>query len=93
MIPLLTPLLDWLRDVTPVQVKAYYWAAQVIYLNPWFWGVTLSIFLLECVRPAVPTQRVFSWGLALDLGWFNADIVVRAAALPAFVGLLKLLYD
>jgi len=93
MIPLLSPLLDWLRAVTPDQVKAYYWAAQVIYLNPWFWGVTLSIFLLECVRPAVRTQRVFSWGLAQDFVWFNADIVVRAAALPAFVGLLKLLYD
>lgn len=55
--------------------------------------VTLSIFLLDCLRPAVRTQRVFSWGLAQDFVWFNADIGVRAAALPAFVGLLKLLYD
>ena len=93
MIPDLTPLIDWLREVTPVPVKAYYWAAQQVYLNPLLWGFTALIFVLELVRPAVRTQRVFSWGLAQDFVWFNCDIALRVAALPAFVGLLRLLYD
>ena len=93
MVPVLSPLLDWIRSVTPVEVKTYYWAAQHVYLSPLLWGFTSLIFLLEVVRPAVPTQRVFSWGLAQDFMWFNYDIVLRVAALPAFVGLLRLLYN
>jgi len=93
MIPLLNSVLDWLRAVTPDQVKEYYWAAKEVYLTPWFWGFTISILFLEWIRPGVRTQRVFSWGLAQDFVWFNADMVFRVAALPAFVGMLKLLYD
>lgn len=92
MIEAVNSALDWLRSVTPVEIKAYYWAALEIYLSPWFWGFTLSILVLEWLRPGVPTQRVFSWGLAQDFVWFNADIVLRVAALPAYVGLLSLLY-
>ncbi|MGH7719383.1 MAG: sterol desaturase family protein [Gemmatimonadaceae bacterium] len=93
MIPLAVSLHDWLRAVVPHELKVYYWAAQYIYLNPWFWGFTLSIFCLERWRPAVPTQRVFSLGLAQDFVWFNVDAVIKVAALPAFISLLKLLYD
>jgi sterol desaturase/sphingolipid hydroxylase (fatty acid hydroxylase superfamily) len=93
MIPLVTPLLDRLQTATPDQVKVYYWAAKAVYLTPWFWGFTLSILLFEWIRPGVRTQRVFSWGLAQDFVWFNFDIALRVAALPAYVGLLKLLYD
>jgi len=86
-------VLDWLRSVTPVEIKAYYWAASEVYLAPWFWVFYLAIFFFEWRRPGVPTQRVFSWGLAQDFVWFNFDIVMRVAALPAYVGLLSLLYN
>jgi sterol desaturase/sphingolipid hydroxylase (fatty acid hydroxylase superfamily) len=92
MIEAFNAMLDWLRTVTPDEVKAYYWAASEIYLTPWFWGFTLSILFFEWLRPGVPTQRVFSWGLAQDFVWFNADIVLRVALLPAYVGVLSLLY-
>jgi sterol desaturase/sphingolipid hydroxylase (fatty acid hydroxylase superfamily) len=90
---LLSSLIDWLRAVLPYDVKVYYWAAQGIYLSPWFWGFTVAIFCLERLRPAVPTQRVFSWGLAQDFVCFNIDAALKVAAIPAFVGLLKLAYD
>lgn len=93
MLAFLVSVLDWLRAVTPEQVKVYYWAAQEVYLTPWFWGFTVSILFLEWLRPGVRTQRVFSRGLAQDFVWFNADMAFRVAALPAFVGMLKLLYD
>jgi sterol desaturase/sphingolipid hydroxylase (fatty acid hydroxylase superfamily) len=86
-------LLDCLRTVTPVQIKEYYWAAEEVYLTSWFWGFTLSILLVEWVRPGVPTQRVFSRGLAQDFVWFNWDILLRVAALPGYVGLLHLLFN
>ena len=92
MIEAINSVLDWLRSVTPDEIKAYYWAASEIYLKPWFWGFTLSILFLEWLRPGVPTQRVFSWGLAQDFVWFNADIVLRVALLPAYVGLLSVVY-
>lgn len=92
MIEAVSTVLDWLRSVTPVEIKAYYWAASEVYLAPWFWMFYLAIFFVEWRRPGVPTQRVFSWGLAQDFVWFNFDIIMRVAALPAYVGLLSLLY-
>jgi sterol desaturase/sphingolipid hydroxylase (fatty acid hydroxylase superfamily) len=92
MIEAVSTVLDWLRSVTPEEIKAYYWAASEVYLTPWFWGFYLGIFFFEWLRPGVPTQRVFSWGLAQDFVWFNFDIIMRVAALPAYVGLLSLLY-
>ena len=89
---LLTPVLDWLRDVTPAQVKEYYWAASVVYLRPWFWVFMSMVLVLEWLRPAVKTQPVFSRGLAQDFIWFNADILLRVALLPAYVGMLAILY-
>jgi sterol desaturase/sphingolipid hydroxylase (fatty acid hydroxylase superfamily) len=85
--------LDWLRAITPIEVKEYYWAAQSIYLNPWFWAFTLGIFFWESLQPARPEQRVFSRGLAQDFVWFNADAAFKVAALPAVAGGFQLLYD
>jgi sterol desaturase/sphingolipid hydroxylase (fatty acid hydroxylase superfamily) len=89
----LSELLQRLRMITPDQVKEYYWAAQKIYLNPWFWAFTASILLLERLRPADKAQPVFSWGLMQDFVWFNLDAAFKVALIPAFVGLLRLAYD
>ena len=83
---------DWLRSVTPAEIKVYYWAAIKIYGSPWFYLGIAVILALEWVRPAVREQRVFSWSLLQDFLWFNLDLVFKAAAFPAFVGLLRLLY-
>lgn len=86
-------LLDGIRAAVPHQVKEYYWAAQWIYTNPWFWGFTAAILVLEKLRPADRAQRVFSWGLLQDFMWFNLDAAFKVALLPAFAGAMKMLYD
>lgn len=89
----LIDLLAWLRAITPDEIKAYYWAARLIYLNPWFWAFTLGILCWERLQPARPEQAVLSRGLAQDFVWFNADAVFKVALLPAVVGGLHLLFD
>lgn len=86
-------LIEGLRASVPLQIKEYYWAAEGIYANPWFWAFTASILVLEKLLPADRKQRAFSWGLLQDFVWFNLDAVFKVALLPAFVGALKLLYD
>lgn len=88
----LTSLADWLRANTPVELKAYYWAAAEIYTSPWFYAFVAVILFLEHLRPAVREQRVFSRGLLEDFLWFNLDTAFKVAALPAFIGLLHLAY-
>lgn len=85
--------LEWLRHVTPDQVKTYYWAAQEIYLNPWFWIFTASILVFEKLLPADKEQAALSRGLFQDFLWFNADAMLKVALLPASIGLLRVLYD
>lgn len=77
----------------PVEIKAYYWAAERIYTSPWFFVGIGVILFLEWARPAIKAQRVFSWSLLQDFLWFNLDLAFKAAALPAFIGLLRILYD
>lgn len=88
----LNSLIEWLRAVTPVEIKTYYWAAARFYGSPWFYLGIAVILLLEWIRPAIREQRVFSWALLQDFLWFNLDLAFKAAALPAFIGLLRLLY-
>jgi sterol desaturase/sphingolipid hydroxylase (fatty acid hydroxylase superfamily) len=90
---MMAEFLDWLRTNTPIEVKEYYWAAQYIYLNPWFWTFTLGIFFWEWLQPARPEQRIFSRGLAQDFVWFNFDAAFKVAALPAMAGAFTILYD
>ena len=86
-------IVDWLRDITPDQVKTYYWAAQEIYLNPWFWIFTSSILIFEKLRPADRTQAAFSRGFTQDFLWFNLDAMLKVALIPASIGFLKVVYD
>ncbi len=85
--------LEWLRAVTPVEIKAYYWAALSVYSSPWFYAFVALILYLEHLRPAIRSQSVLSRALAEDFLWFNLDLAFKVAALPAFIGLLRLLYD
>ena len=89
----LPELLDGLRAAVPHQIKEYYWAAQGIYTNPWFWVFTGAILVFEKLLPADKKQRVFSWGLLQDFMWFNADAMLKVALLPAFAGAVKIFYD
>jgi sterol desaturase/sphingolipid hydroxylase (fatty acid hydroxylase superfamily) len=82
-------LVDWLRQVTPDEVKAYYWAAYEVYASPWFYAGIALILALEWVRPAIREQRVLSPALWQDFLWFNLDLAFKVAALPAFAGLLQ----
>lgn len=83
---------QWLGHVTPPEIKAYYWAALKVYGTPWFYLLIAVILGLEWLRPAMKSQRVFSRGLAEDFIWFNLDLIFKVAALPAFIGLLYLVY-
>ena len=86
-------MIDWLRQVAPDEIKAYYWAAQGVYTSPVFYAGVLGILILERIRPAMREQRLLSRGFVADFGWFHLDLVFKAGALPAFVGLLAWLYD
>lgn len=92
MLPTLE-VLDWLRGVVPVEIKQYYWAAQGIYLNAWFWVFTISILVMERMLPADRKQRMLSPGLAQDFFFFNLDAAWKVALIPAVVGFLRILYD
>lgn len=85
-------IFELIRSLVPDEIKAYYWAAQWIYTSPWFYLGIGAILFLEWVRPAIRAQRVFSWSLLQDFLWFNLDLAFKAAALPAFIGLLRFLY-
>jgi sterol desaturase/sphingolipid hydroxylase (fatty acid hydroxylase superfamily) len=89
----LAVVLDRLREITPVEIKQYYWAAQAVYLDPLFYVLVGAILFVEHIRPAMREQRVFSWALLEDFCWFNLDAVFKVAALPAFIGLLQMAYD
>jgi sterol desaturase/sphingolipid hydroxylase (fatty acid hydroxylase superfamily) len=92
MLSLLSGFLDWLRAITPIEIKEYYWAAQYIYLDPRFWGFTVAILVWEWFQPARPEQGVLSRGLVQDFVWFNTDAVFKVAALPAVAGGFQMLY-
>ena len=85
--------LEWLRRITPLEIKQCYWAALDVYQNPWFYLLVAVILLLEFVRPAVRGQRVFSRGLVQDFLWFNVDLMFKVAALPALIGALQIGYN
>ena len=86
-------VIEWLRRITPVEVKAYYWAAYEIYASPWFYAGIALILVLEWVRPAMREQRILSPALWQDFLWFNLDMAFKVAALPAFAGLLQAGYN
>ncbi|MEO7359561.1 MAG: sterol desaturase family protein [Gemmatimonadaceae bacterium] len=77
----------------PFELKEYYWKALTIWSNPWLWALFALILILERVIPADPTQRLFSKGVGQDFLWFNLDIAIGVALLPAVAGTLKFLYD
>lgn len=70
-----------------------YRAAWRIYGSPWFYLLVGAILYLEHLRPAIREQRVFSRALAQDFAWFNIDGVFKLAVLPAFIGMLQVVYN
>lgn len=92
--------LAWIVDVVhtvkayvPVELKAYYWSALTVWSNPLLWALLAFILVLERVIPADPNQPLFSKGVAQDFLWFNCDIAISVALLPAVAATLKLSYD
>lgn len=85
-------LIDWLRTITPLGVKDYYWAAVGLYREPWLWLSVLLILVLERVVPVIRQQKVFSKAFFEDFVWFNLVALLTVAAFPAFVSLLQGLY-
>ncbi|MEO7996345.1 MAG: sterol desaturase family protein [Gemmatimonadaceae bacterium] len=81
----------WLH--VPMEVKEYYWAALSVWSKPLLWALFALMLVLERVIPADPKQRLFSKGVAQDFLWFNLDIAIGVALLPALAAALKLLYD
>ncbi len=81
-----------LWHVLPGEIKVYYWAARAVYASPWFYLFVAAILAIEWVWPAVREQRVVSVGLVQDFLWFNLDLAFKAAALPAFIGVLHAVY-
>jgi sterol desaturase/sphingolipid hydroxylase (fatty acid hydroxylase superfamily) len=77
----------------PIEIKEYYWAALEVWSSPALWALFALILVLERVIPADPKQPLFSRGVAQDFIWFNFDIVLGVAFVPAVAGTIKLVYD
>ena len=82
-----------IKSYVPFEVKEYYWSAVTVWSRPELWALLVLILVLERLWPADPKQKLFSRGMAQDLLWFNLDIAIGVALLPAVAGTLKLLYD
>ena len=77
----------------PLPVKTYYWAAIKVWQSPTLWALLLVVLIWERWRPANPTQPFFSRGMGQDVLWFNLDILVNLAVIPAVFGAIHLMYD
>jgi len=62
------------------------------FLNPWFYGVIVSVLLLERWMPADPRQSLLSKGTRQDLVWVPFKLLLHAGFFPAVVVLLTLGY-
>jgi sterol desaturase/sphingolipid hydroxylase (fatty acid hydroxylase superfamily) len=83
------PTLESLAD----PLHEYYWAAQKVYLSPWFFLGTAAILAIEVLRPAIRRQRLLSRAFLEDFLWFNLDLGFRAGIFPLFVAGTAFLYN
>ena len=84
---------DAVKQMVPYPFKEYYWAALEVWQSPTLWVLLALAFVWERWRPARPSQPLFSRGMGQDVLWFNLDIVINLAFIPAVGGALRLLYD
>jgi sterol desaturase/sphingolipid hydroxylase (fatty acid hydroxylase superfamily) len=86
-------LVGTVKQLVPIEIKQYYWAALDLYLTPSLWAFFAIILIWERVRPADPAQRLLSRGLGQDFIWYNVDLALNVALVPAFAGAIRFLYD
>ena len=77
----------------PPAFKEYYWAALRVWQQPLLWAVVAVAAVWQRWRPAVSTQPLFSRGMAQDFLWFNHDLLMNVAFIPAVGGAVRLIYD
>jgi sterol desaturase/sphingolipid hydroxylase (fatty acid hydroxylase superfamily) len=63
-----------------------------IYLNPLFWGLLASIFVLERLLPARSAQPILSLGLVQDSVYVVFILLFRVVVLSLYVKVLRDLY-
>jgi sterol desaturase/sphingolipid hydroxylase (fatty acid hydroxylase superfamily) len=90
---ILSGLWEWVRSMTPLPIKQYYWAAANIFTNPWFWAPLLVIFVAERLWPVFPTDKRTRIALAEDSIWLNIEIAVRATLLPLTAGVVTIAWE
>ncbi len=93
ILPGIMDLVGTVKRMVPYEVKQFYWAALAVWQSPTLWALLAVAFVWERWRPADPAQPLLSRGLGQDFLWFNLDIAVNIALIPAFAGGLRLLYD
>jgi len=81
--------IDFVKSAVPIEMKSYYWAAISTYSSPALWLFVVFVIVLERLWPADPDQPIFSGGLWQDFIWFNLDIAVNVALIPAIATLLR----
>lgn len=93
MPPELIELLHTLKQLVPLEVKQYVWAAMTVWQSPSLWVLLAGILVWERISPADAAQPILSAGLGQDFMWFNVDIAVNVALVPAMAGGIRMIYD
>jgi sterol desaturase/sphingolipid hydroxylase (fatty acid hydroxylase superfamily) len=85
-------VLDWLRQVTPLPIKQFYWAAWPLYSSPWFWAAFAAILVAERLWPVDRRQHLISPALVEDGLWLNVEVATRALLLPVTAAAIATAY-
>ncbi len=93
MPPELIDFLNTVKQLVPLEIKQYVWAALTVWQSPSLWILLAVVLLWERIRPADEAQPMLSGGLGQDFLWFNVDIAVNVALVPVIAGGMRMLYD
>src|SRR5262245_46899638 len=93
MWPAIADFVDAVRQMVPDAFKEYYWAALRVWQQPILWAVLVVAVAWERWRPASPNQPLFPRGMGQDVLWYNLDIMLNLAFIPAVGAGLGMLYD
>ncbi|MBC8086278.1 MAG: hypothetical protein H7Z40_03375 [Phycisphaerae bacterium] len=80
-------------QMVPIEIKEYYWVGLQVWSAPTLWALLAVVFIWQWLRPADTNQSLFGRRTLQDFIWFNFDIALGFALLPAILGGIRMLSD